>query len=77
MFTLMQVYVHRSGRTARAANAGTTISFVSPEDAGYHAEICTALGVPALPTFKPDVVALDNLRERVRLARRVCYNAVT
>jgi superfamily II DNA/RNA helicase len=32
----LQVYVHRSGRTARANQSGKTISFVTPEDYEFH-----------------------------------------
>jgi len=39
-----QVYIHRSGRTARANTNGTTVSVVSPEDRPYHESIYAALG---------------------------------
>lgn len=34
-----QVYIHRSGRTARANNSGKTISLVTPEDTAHHTAI--------------------------------------
>ena len=40
---LPQLYIHRSGRTARANSTGTTVSLVAPEDAHHHNEICTTL----------------------------------
>lgn len=38
-----QLYVHRSGRTARASKKGTSVSLVSPEDAHHHLIICADL----------------------------------
>ena len=38
-----QVYIHRSGRTARASQSGTAVSLVSPEDVAHHREICCHL----------------------------------
>ena len=39
----VQLYIHRSGRTARANAVGTTVSLVAPEDAYHHSEICLSL----------------------------------
>ncbi len=39
-----QVYIHRSGRTARANRAGISISMVSPEDHIYHSAIVNVVG---------------------------------
>lgn len=67
----VQVYVHRSGRTARAGSKGTTVSLVSPLDESHHADICNALKVPALPTYKVDLSVLPELRSHVTLAKKV------
>jgi ATP-dependent RNA helicase DDX24/MAK5 len=39
-----QVYIHRSGRTARANRAGSSISLVSPEDHMHHSAIVNVIG---------------------------------
>jgi ATP-dependent RNA helicase DDX24/MAK5 len=39
----LQVYVHRSGRTARASNDGCSIMFVSPTDQMKYNALCCAL----------------------------------
>lgn len=65
------MYVHRSGRTARANTTGTTVSLVSPEDATHHRAICTYLGMKALPLLQVDLYSLPLLRQRVALAKRV------
>lgn len=66
-----QVYVHRSGRTARANSQGMSLSLVAPEDLSHHEGICTLLGVRALPTFSPDLAEVGLLRERVALAKKI------
>jgi ATP-dependent RNA helicase DDX24/MAK5 len=70
--TIVQVYVHRSGRTARANQTGTTVSLVSPEDAAHHRAICAYLGVgKGLPLLQVDLYCLPMLRQRVALAKQV------
>jgi len=66
-----QVYIHRSGRTARAGDTGTTISMVAPEDTGHHAVICSAQGMKSLPAYKGDLHLLPKLDERVQLAKKI------
>lgn len=66
-----QVYIHRSGRTARANSTGTTVSVVSPEDRPYHDNIYAALGVKSLPNVKIDIQILPLLRERVSIAKKI------
>jgi hypothetical protein len=71
---LIQVYVHRSGRTARANSSGTAISLVAPEDHSYHSLICEHLGVfpnNKMPALKIDLSVLPAIRERIKLAKQV------
>jgi superfamily II DNA/RNA helicase len=63
--------VHRSGRTARAGQTGTTVSLVSPEDATHHRASCQYLGSKALPLLQVDLYSLPMLRQRVTLAKKV------
>jgi superfamily II DNA/RNA helicase len=67
----LQVYVHRSGRTARAGQKGSTLSLVSPEDTEHHAQVCHSLQVPSLPTLRMDLSSAPVVKERVRLAKRI------
>ncbi|CAM9988861.1 unnamed protein product, partial [Phaeothamnion confervicola] len=39
-----EVFIHRSGRTARAAAAGLALAVVSPADEAHYARICRVLG---------------------------------
>lgn len=66
-----QVYVHRSGRTARASAQGTTISLVCPQDEAHHRSICQAQGLTTLPAYKVDLSMLPELRTHVVLAKKI------
>ncbi|KAG7669560.1 hypothetical protein Ndes2526B_g05899 [Nannochloris sp. 'desiccata'] len=64
----LDVYVHRSGRTARADKDGIAIALVTPkEDARYRA-LLRALGREEPPLFPLDASLMSGARERVRLA---------
>lgn len=65
------MYVHRSGRTARASAQGTTISLVAPQDEAYHKNICQAQGLTTLPPYKVDLSLLPDLRTHVALAKKI------
>jgi ATP-dependent RNA helicase DDX24/MAK5 len=67
-----QVYIHRSGRTARAGASGLTVSLVAPEDTAHHNAICAAQTAKTLPVHKVDLMSLPMLRSRVKLAKKVC-----
>ena len=41
--TYIQLYVHRSGRTARAQREGLSVMFVGPEDLKSYRNICKSL----------------------------------
>ena len=68
---MLQVYVHRSGRTARAGASGDSVSLVSPEDTQHHTAICTSQKVTAFHLFKVNLMSLPLLRARVKLAKKV------
>lgn len=67
-----EVFVHRSGRTARAEKEGLSISLVGPADAKYHAQICKVLQRPTgLSDFPLDHRFMAAVDERVRLAKAI------
>ncbi|EEY59592.1 DEAD/DEAH box RNA helicase, putative [Phytophthora infestans T30-4] len=67
-----EVFVHRSGRTARANKDGLSISLVSPTDAKYHTQICKMLQRPTgLSDFPFDHRYLEAIDERLRLAKSI------
>jgi len=65
--------VHRSGRTARANQSGTAVSFISPEDISHHNDICNYLGMKHLSPLSIYPHSLPLLRQRVKLAKQVLY----
>ncbi|KAL4138899.1 hypothetical protein PRIC2_002399 [Phytophthora ramorum] len=67
-----EVFVHRSGRTARADKDGLSISLVSPTDAKYHVQICKMLQRPTgLSDFPFDHRYMQTIDERMRLAKSI------
>eukprot|EP01039_Chlorochromonas_danica_P007977 gene7977-8798_t len=74
-----QLYVHRSGRTARANAKGTSISIVTPEDNQAHIAICTSLiassrtgkKIPSFPKLEVDLSLVGRIRDRVKLAKKI------
>ncbi|GAA6059528.1 hypothetical protein JCM10212_006026 [Sporobolomyces blumeae] len=65
-------YVHRSGRTARAGQAGLALQLVAPEEKNTQRMLMAGLGksvdLPALPI---DYSILDQLKKRVELAKKI------
>ena len=49
------IYVHRSGRTARAQKEGVSILFVSPEERKTYFSICKVLAKSHIPEFPTDL----------------------
>ncbi|KHN87221.1 ATP-dependent RNA helicase DDX24 [Toxocara canis] len=68
-----ELYVHRSGRTARAWHKGLTVLMVDPQDAQYYRRICSNLNrKQQLPIYPVDCTHLfDVLKERVLAATEV------
>ncbi|CAI5733451.1 unnamed protein product [Hyaloperonospora brassicae] len=67
-----EIFVHRSGRTARADKEGLSIALVSPADAKYHVQICKMLQRPTgLSDFPFDHRFLGAIDERMRLAKSI------
>jgi len=75
----LEVFLHRSGRTARAQREGVSFSLVGPRDERMHSEVCRVLlpaedtaGTPgSMPALPIDLVALSGCRERVNLAGKI------
>ncbi|KAI9219409.1 P-loop containing nucleoside triphosphate hydrolase protein, partial [Blastocladiella britannica] len=66
------LYVHRSGRTARgAANTGLSIVLISPKELPAYRKICKQLGRDSIPAFPIEVQYLSEFRKRINLAKKI------
>ncbi|XP_039507015.1 ATP-dependent RNA helicase DDX24 isoform X1 [Pimephales promelas] len=67
-----ETYVHRSGRTARAAREGLSLLLIGPDDLMNFRKICRTLDKSEdLPVFPVQSKCMAAIKERVTLARRI------
>lgn len=67
-----EVYVHRSGRTARAKSGGLSVMLMEPRELHLYRKICKTLNRDEdLPDFPVDLNMLKAVHKRVELARRL------
>jgi len=67
-----ELYVHRSGRTARAAASGLSVMLVGPEDTKTYRQICSILRQGReVESFDVDRGLLPGVAKRVNLARKL------
>jgi len=67
------LYIHRSGRTARAEKDGTSIAMISAEEMTLYTKLSLSLGrgKDGLPDWNTDPAYLSDLLNRLRLAREI------
>ncbi|XP_041070408.1 ATP-dependent RNA helicase DDX24 [Carcharodon carcharias] len=64
-----EIYVHRSGRTARATKAGLTLMLVGPSDMMHFKKICKTLGKNEnVPLFPVQAKCMSAIKARVNVA---------
>ncbi|XP_013783246.1 ATP-dependent RNA helicase DDX24-like [Limulus polyphemus] len=67
-----EIYVHRSGRTARAQREGLSLMLVEPQEVTFYRKLCKTLNRDEdLPLFPVDRAVLIMVRERVNLAKQL------
>nr|XP_060612242.1 ATP-dependent RNA helicase DDX24 [Anolis sagrei ordinatus] len=67
-----ELYVHRSGRTARAANEGLSLLLIGPSDMMNFKRIYKTLEKSEeLPFFPVETKCMTTIKERVNLARQI------
>ncbi|OMO95308.1 hypothetical protein COLO4_15998 [Corchorus olitorius] len=66
-----EVYVHRSGRTARASAEGCSIALISPNDSAKFASLCKSFSKESIRRFPLENSYLPEVMKRVSLARQI------
>ncbi|KAG1053060.1 hypothetical protein G6F43_004834 [Rhizopus delemar] len=67
-----EIYVHRSGRTARANRDGISLLLCGPEETKIYQKLCQTLRKnEEYPLFPVDLNILRSMKERVELAREI------
>jgi ATP-dependent RNA helicase DDX24/MAK5 len=66
------LYVHRSGRTARANKEGISVMLCSPDQMSIYKKICFTLNKPrGIPTFPIDRSLMTSINQRLNLAKKI------
>lgn len=65
----LEDYVHRSGRTGRAGNTGTAVTFLTPDQERYSVDIAKALKQSGQPVPEPVQKMVDSFLEKVRAGK--------
>ncbi|CAN6268498.1 unnamed protein product [Urochloa humidicola] len=65
------VYIHRSGRTARKSLAGCSIALISPADKSKFYSLCKSLSKENLQQFPVDHAYMPAVKDRLSLARQI------
>ncbi|XP_073923338.1 ATP-dependent RNA helicase DDX24 [Castor canadensis] len=67
-----EIYIHRSGRTARATSQGLSLMLIGPEDVVHFKKIYKTLKKDEdIPLFPVQTKYMDVVKERIRLARQI------
>ncbi|XP_057454547.1 DEAD-box ATP-dependent RNA helicase 13 [Lotus japonicus] len=66
-----EVYVHRSGRTARASAEGCSIALISPRDTAKFASLCKSFSKDAFRRFPSENSYMPEVLKRLSLARQI------
>ncbi|XP_015887722.3 DEAD-box ATP-dependent RNA helicase 13 [Ziziphus jujuba] len=66
-----EVYVHRSGRTARASADGCSIALISPNETTKFASLCKSFSKESFQRFPLDSSYMPAVMKRLSLARQI------
>ncbi|KAG7582238.1 Helicase superfamily 1/2 ATP-binding domain [Arabidopsis suecica] len=66
-----EVYVHRSGRTARAFADGCSIALIAPSDTSKFYTLCKSFSKESVKIFPLDSSYMPAVRKRLSLARQI------
>jgi ATP-dependent RNA helicase DDX46/PRP5 len=65
----LEDYVHRAGRTGRAGNTGTAVTFLTDEQERYSVDIAKALKQSGQPVPEPVQILVDSFLEKVKAGK--------
>ncbi|KAI3794984.1 hypothetical protein L1987_37626 [Smallanthus sonchifolius] len=66
-----EVYVHRSGRTARASADGCSIALISPKESSKFASLCKSFSKESFKQFPIEASYMPEVLKRISLARQI------
>ncbi|OWM74374.1 hypothetical protein CDL15_Pgr013278 [Punica granatum] len=66
-----EIYVHRSGRTARASADGCTVALISPKETTKFATLCRSFSRESFKRFPLESSYLPEIMKRLSLARQI------
>ncbi|XP_017219450.1 DEAD-box ATP-dependent RNA helicase 13 [Daucus carota subsp. sativus] len=66
-----EVYVHRSGRTARASADGCSIGLISPNDTTKFAAMCKSFSKESFKRFPVELSYMPEVLKRMSIARQI------
>ncbi|CAN8259069.1 unnamed protein product [Cochlearia groenlandica] len=66
-----EVYVHRSGRTARAFADGCSIALIAPNDTSKFYTLCKSFSKESVKVFPLDSTYMPAVKKRLSLARQI------
>ncbi|KAL6971184.1 RNA helicase [Sarracenia purpurea var. burkii] len=66
-----EVYVHRSGRTARALTDGCSITLIAPNDTSKFASLCKSFSKESFRRFPVEISYMPEIVKRLSLARQI------
>ncbi|KAF8047778.1 hypothetical protein N665_2833s0002 [Sinapis alba] len=66
-----EVYVHRSGRTARAFADGCSIALIAPNDSSKFYTLCKSFSKESVKIFPLDSSLMPAVRKRLSIARQI------
>ncbi|CAH1758167.1 1879_t:CDS:10 [Entrophospora sp. SA101] len=65
------IYVHRSGRTARASKEGVSLILCSPEELSLYRKLCQKLNKVGIAEFPTNGGFVNMMKQRIELARQI------
>ncbi|KAK4756865.1 hypothetical protein SAY87_006992 [Trapa incisa] len=66
-----EIYVHRSGRTARASADGCSVALISPKETSKFATLCRSFSRESFKRFPLESSYLPEIMKRLSLARQI------